>query len=65
MWNVVYQAFKIFLSGEWRMAFDKIYLSLVGAAATSEAANQSRARAVQAKAGSSIHYAPLLPLVQC
>eukprot|EP01036_Dinobryon_divergens_P025710 gene25710-34287_t len=45
------QAFKIFLSGEWRMAFDKIYLSLVGAAATSEAANQSRARAVQAKAG--------------
>jgi hypothetical protein len=49
------QAFKIYLSGEWRIAFDKIYLSLVGAAATSEAANQSRARAAQAKAGATAY----------
>ena len=45
------QSFQIFLSGEWRVAFDKIYISLAGAAATNESVNQSRARAAQAKAG--------------
>jgi len=45
------QSFQIFLSGECRAAFDKVYVTLAGAEASATSVNESRARAAKARAG--------------